>query len=530
MLFRGYPRRKHSRSSARDEAAMETDMGSEKPAELCIGDIFRRNSEDVPHRCAASLGTSRLTYRELDEAGNRMARQLSEAGIGRGDRVVTWADTCLEVLPLFVGLAKLGAIFAPINAGYGVTEAAPVAQLARAHLLVTDAEHSARAHQLAELGHVPLLGSLLSDKDNQPALELQGIAETRAFSADHYDEAALRERDPHVIFFTSGSTGQPKGVVLSHRANWLRSFHGVFRDEPEISVCMFPLFHMAAFTLGLSAWQTRGEVAFVRNPTAENLMQTVQERKANRLYCIPAVWRRILSEDTTRWKTGSLREIDTGTSATPVELLAELKQRFPATVLRVYYGSTEVGAGTCLANADLLRKPGSVGLPASGVQLRLGESDEICLRSPYLTDGYFEDPEATKATLRNGWFHTGDIGCLDEEGYLSVVGRLKEIIRSGGESIAPAEVEEVLATHEDIEEVAVVGIPDSEWGEIVCAAVVSRAGARPSLEKLQALCEGLLAGYKKPRRLALVDSLPRTAATGQVQRSLLVEIISAGGS
>jgi len=489
--------------------------------ELLIGDVFRRNARDAPNRVAASLGASSLTHAELDAAGDRLAHALRELGVERGDRVLSWADTALEVLPLFVALARLGAVFAPLNARLGADEAAETARLARAGLLVADAARASAAETLARSAGIPRLARLAGDG---PGLDLAAAA--RALRPDALVTPELCESDPHVIFFTSGSTGRPKGVVLSHRVSWLRSFQGVFRDVPERSVCMFPLFHMAAFTLALAAWQTRGEIALVRSATAEEILAAVERRRANRLYCIPAVWSRILELDPARFDTSSLREIDTGTSVTPIELIRALKQRFPGSVTRIYYGSTECGSATTLPDADALRKPGSVGLPSPGVELRLSEAGEVCLRSPFLMNGYFEDPEATEAVLRDGWYHTGDLGALDDEGYLSIVGRLREIIRTGGESVAPAEVEAVLAEHPDVVEVAVVGVPDPRWGELVAAVVVPRRGARLELEGLQRLCEGRLAGFKQPRRLHCVDALPRTAATGQLQRGLLVELIA----
>jgi fatty-acyl-CoA synthase len=489
---------------------------------LLIGDIFRRNAAVVPDAVAASLGDETLTHRELDRAGNRLAHALRELGVRRGDRVVSWADACLDVLPLFVGLAKLGAVFAPLNARLGVDEASQIVRFARPRLLVADGGRGAAAVRVVKAAGVSLSAHL--GAGGEPGIDLDAVAASRSDAEPLTPE--LAETDPHVIFFTSGSTGRPKGVVLSHRVNWLRSFQGVFRDAPERSVCMFPLFHMAAFTLALAAWQTRGEIAFVHAATADEVLAAVERRRANRLYCIPAVWGRILEADPTRHATSSLREIDTGTSATPIELIRALKERFPGTVTRIYYGSTEVGSGTTLPDADVLRKPGSVGPASPGVDLALSDAGEILLRSPFLMDGYFDDPAATREALADGWFHTGDLGVLDEEGYLSVVGRLKELIRTGGEAVAPAEVEAVLATHPAIEEVAVVGLPDAEWGEVVCAAVVPVAGANVSLEDLQAHCEGRLAGFKKPRRLERVQSLPRTASTGQVQRTLLVAQLS----
>jgi acyl-CoA synthetase (AMP-forming)/AMP-acid ligase II len=286
---------------------------------------------------------------------------------------------------------------------------------------------------------------------------------------------------------------------------------------------MFPLFHMAGFTLALAAWQTRGELALVPEARADALLETIERRRATRLYCIPSVWHRILDADGSRYDLRSLRELDTGTSATPIELIRALKERFPGTATRIYYGSTEVGCAAALPDADALRKPGSVGLAAPGVLLRLSEAGEICVRSPYLFDGYFEDPEATAAALRDGWFHTGDLGERDAEGYLQVTGRIKDVIRTGGESVTPGEVEAMLARHPDVAEVAVVGVPDLQWGEIVCAVIVPVRGRAPTLADLQKHCEARLAPFKKPRRLELVDALPRTAATRQVQRALLVQ-------
>jgi acyl-CoA synthetase (AMP-forming)/AMP-acid ligase II len=476
--------------------------------ELRIGDLFRRNARAVPGRVAASLGERTLTHAQLDAAANRVGHALRARGASRGQRVLGFADTSLETLVLFAGCSKLGAVFAPLDARLSEGEARVLAEVARPHHVV--AGGSAREEVVRAVA-------------KQVGAPWVSLAQLDDGSDEDVDEPALRETDPHVMFFTSGSTGRPKAVVLSHRANHLRTFQGVFRDEPERSVCMFPLFHMAGFTLALSAWQTRGEIALVATASAEALLDAVQRRRANRIYAIPSVWHRILAADTSRYDLSSLRELDTGTSATPLELLSALKRRFPRASTRVYYGSTEVGSAAALPDADVLRKPGSVGLASPGVDLRIAESGEICVRSPYVTDGYFEDAAATEAALRGGWFHTGDLGELDADGYLTVTGRLKDVIRTGGESVAPGEVEAALARHPGIAEVAVIGVPDVQWGEIVCAVVVGSGGAAPTLAELQRHCEGRLAPYKRPRRLELVDALPRTAATGQIQRALLVQ-------
>jgi acyl-CoA synthetase (AMP-forming)/AMP-acid ligase II len=391
-------------------------------------------------------------------------------------------------------------VFAPLNARHGPAEAQPVASLARARLLVADAARVDAAHAIAPDAGVERIARF---GGSGPGVDLS-LDAIGAASAPPPRCDALRETDPHVLFFTSGSTGRPKGVLLSHRASYLRGFQGVFRDVPERSVCMFPLFHMAGFTLAIAAWQTRGELALA-SASADELLAAVERRRANRLYAIPAVWARILEADLGKYDTSSLREADTGTSAVPIELVSALKERFPHSATRIYYGSTEAGSGTTLPDADVLRKPGSVGPASPGVDLRVSESGEILLRSAYLFDGYFGDEAATSAALRDGWYHTGDLGELDGDGYLHVVGRTKELIRSGGETIAPTEVEACLASHPDVAEIAIVGLPDAQWGEVVCAVVVARAGTEPTLESLQRHCEGQLAGFKKPRRLERVN-------------------------
>jgi acyl-CoA synthetase (AMP-forming)/AMP-acid ligase II len=470
---------------------------------LLVGDVIRHGARVVPGRLAATMGADDLTFGELEERSNRVARALAARGVGPGARVAWWGETSLAAMPIFGALAKLGAPFMPVNARLGADEAGEVIAYARPTLTVVDEAHA------------------------DPPFE--AVAQDRLF-----DEAAplgcadvvedLDERRPHVIFFTSGSTGRSKGVVLSHRASCLRSFPNLITDWTGGTVCMFPLFHMSGWSMTLNAWQMRLPVHFAP-PDAEALLETAQRRAASRLYCLPAVWSRVLEHDRSRYDLRTVRECDTGTSATPPELLAAIKDAFPGTVTRVYYGSTEAGPATLLGDADLARKPGSVGLPVPGVDLRLGDDGEVCVRSEFLMDGYFEQPDATAAALPDGWYHTGDLGVLDDEGYLSIVGRARDVLRTGGETVAPGEVEAILAVHPAVAEVAVVGVPDVRWGEVVCAVVVPAPGRRDelSVEGLRTHCEGRLAAFKQPRRLELVEELPRTPATGQVQRGLIVE-------
>jgi len=468
-----------------------------------LGELFRRNAEVVPGAVAAAMGGRRITHAELDDAANRVAARLRALGVGRGDRVVCWMKSGLDVLPIFAAATKLGAVFAPLSTSLGPDEALPFVRHARPVLVVAER---------------PIEGA---DAPFEPPAALLAAPPARDVVC-----AGARDGDPHVLFFTSGSTGRPKGVIVSHRANHLRTYQGVFRDDAEHSVCMFPLFHMAAYTLALSAWQTGGSITFAGAGAAE-LLDAVVAARANRLYGIPAVWARILElldREPGARDLSSLCAVDTGTSATPVELLRALKERFPWARARVYYGSTEAGACTALADADLLARPGSVGRPVAGVRVRVSAGGELEVKSPLLFDGYFDDADATAAAFDDGWYRTGDRAAIDGDGYVSIVGRLTDLIRTGGEAVAPAEVEAVLRAHPAIADVAVVGVPDPRWGEIVCAVAVADPGApRPDLDELQGFCAARLAGFKKPRRLEWTAALPRTAATGQVQRALIVQ-------
>jgi fatty-acyl-CoA synthase len=478
---------------------------------LHIAEMLANAARVAPDSVAVTLDDDALTFREIDERANRIANGLRGLWVGRGDRVLWWGDTSLDAVPVFAALAKIGAVFAPLNARASLEEVTPVAEYARPRLLLCGASHVDAGAELAARIDVPF----------SPEIPLG--------DAGAPDASDLDERDPHVIFFTSGSTGRPKGVVLSHRTNWLRTYVGATTTAGGAgTVCMFPLFHMAGWTIALGAWQGRRPVHFVRTPDAETLLHTAVRHHAARLYCIPAVWSRILEHGVGTFDLSCLEEADTGTSATPPELLRAIKDALPHTRTRVFYGSTEAGPGVQLGDADLFRKPGSVGLAQPGVEVRITADGEVTMRSPFLMDGYFDDEAATADALHDGWYHTGDLGALDDEGYLAIVGRARDVIRTGGETVAPAEVEDALRAHPGIGEVAVVGVPDVQWGEVVTAVVVVQPGAAaPDLEALRSFCAGRLAPFKHPRRLAVVEALPRTAATGQVQRTLIVERLQA---
>jgi acyl-CoA synthetase (AMP-forming)/AMP-acid ligase II len=479
---------------------------------LVIGDVFRNAARAVPDRTAAALGPRSLTFAEVDALSNRTAQGLASRGVGLGGRVATWTGTNLAVVPVFAALAKLGATLAPLNGLWGSEEVATALSGFAPDLLLVDSEHARAAEDIARSGiHV---------------LSLDDLAAAARSSLETDPAALVDERARHVVFFTSGSSGAPKGAVLSHRANVLRSLPGALLEPRGAMVCPYPLFHMGAWTIALQQWQARDAVVFVPSASALEIGSAVQGHRASRLNAIPAVWRRLLDalSGPNPPDLSSIRFADTGTSATPPELLRAISAALPDAQVRVFYGSTEAGSVTVLEHADVERKPGSCGVPGPLVSLRTDDAGQLLVRGPLLFDGYIDDEAATARVLKDGWYTTGDLAEIDDEGYVTIVGRVGEVIRTGGEAVAPTEVEGVLIGHPAVADVAVVGVPDDRWGELVCAVVVPAADRPPAdLAELQDLCASALASYKHPRRLVLVDSIPRTLATGQIQRRLLLE-------
>ena len=480
---------------------------------MLIGEIIGLAAQSAPEVPAATLDDDSITFAELDAAANRLARTLADLGVERGARVCWWGDTTLDVMAVFVALARIGAVFAPVNARLSPDEAREVLDLARPVLLVVDEAHAPLSASF-DVANVDLgaLHQLAASHPTHPLDEGAGLGSN------------LDEADAHVIFFTSGSTGRSKGVILSHRCNWLRSYPGAQSGLGGGTVNMFPLFHMAGWSQAMGTWQSRRTIHLVRSPDAESLLRTTERHRASRLYAIPAVWARILEHGVEGYDLSSVREADTGTSAVPPELVARIKAALPHTVTRIFYGSTEAGPAALLDDADTARKPGSVGRAQPGIELKLADNGEVCVRSPFLMTGYFDQPEETAHAIdADGWYHSGDLGVLDEDGFLSITGRVRDVIRTGGETVSPIEVEDALRDHPAVDEVAVVGLPDVEWGELVCAVIVTSTTV--DLEELRAHCSGRLASFKQPRRVEIVDALPRTVPTGQIQRTLIVERI-----
>jgi fatty-acyl-CoA synthase len=491
--------------------------------ELLIGDTVADAATLAPRATAATLGEEAVSFGALDAEANQVAHTLDGLGVRRGDLVAWWTGSSLRSLSAMVACARLGAVFAPISPQLEAAEAAAVLDYMDPRLVVTDRSRRDAAHDTSLVSGYARYGS----RNHSRPLVVDALHELARTASRAPVTGEVRDSDPHILYLTSGSTGRPKGVLVSHRATWLRSapgsgtFAGGIRGDGGV-LSSFPLYHYGGWHYVIEAWLHRTAVHLVHRADAEHLLAAVARHRPTAMYCIPAVWERVLAAP---GDLGCLRHADTGTSRIADDLVERLRRRAPNATTTVLYGSSEAGPMAALRHWQLDVKRGSVGRPISPGVLRIAADGEILFRGPTLMSSYLRLPAETAAAVRDGWYHSGDLGVRDDDGFVHITGRKREVIRSGGETVAPAEVEAALRGLPGIADVAVVGLPDERWGEVVCAVVVPEPGAPvPDVAALRAGLTGL-ASYKHPRRVVAAESIPRTSATGQVMRSAIREAV-----
>ena len=501
---------------------------------LLLGEIVRRQARHRPERTAYVIGAERVTYRRLDATANRLAHALRALGVRRGDRVATLSENRVEYPPIYFAVAKLGAIHVPVNFRYRAGEVRYVLAQSEASVLLVGDKLAGVVEEVR--GALPALRHVISLDRDLPELL------ARASDGEPEPDPSLSEHDPHVMLYTSGTTGDPKGALLSHRTYALQAMQTQTTTglgEDDVGLGMFPMFHMGGWAMPLGYWTNGGTVVLMEKAEPAEILRAVARERVTYLYLIPTLYNAVLAlPEFARTDLSSLRALGSGTQVMTEAQVRAIVEAFRNPNLFVMYGQTEAGPVANLRPRDVLRKPTSVGRPALNVDVRLVDADdrdvgpgatgEIVCRSEFTMLGYWRQPEATAEALRGGWLHTGDLGAFDDEGFLHIAGRVKEMIKCGGENVFPAEVERCLLDHPAIAEAAVLGVPDPDWGEIVAAAVVCSPGAALSEDDVVAHVRAHLAGYKKPRVVRFFDALPRTASTRQVQKALLRERMREG--
>jgi fatty-acyl-CoA synthase len=464
------------------------------------------------------------TYAEFATRADQLARLLQDdLDVRPGDRVAWLGGNTHELLEAYYGVLLAGAILLPLNVRLARPELCFVLDDARASVLIRHPDFANPGHRVRQL----VLGP-----DYERALDAQG---TDPFPAPVVDEDSAAE-----LFYTSGSTGRPKGAVLTHRGLYLHAVHAALTtgiSGRDVVIHTIPLFHVNGW--GTPHYLTGLGGVHVMLPRFDppEVLRLIEAEGVTRLFLVPAMATALLSSDAQgRYDMSSLVQVSIGGAPAPPALLAEMEQQFGCETI-CGYGLTE--ASPQLTKA--LDKPGqppsaarraTTGLPIIGVDLRVLDDDgaevpwdgattgEICVRSNHVMAGYWERPDETDAALADGWLHTEDIAVVHPDGYVTIVDRKKDLIISGGENVSSVEVEKVLAGHPAVLEVAVVGMPHDQWGEVPQAWVVRRAGADASTEELVVFARERLAGFKVPRDIRFVDELPR-GGTGKVQKAEL---------
>ena len=503
-----------------------------------IAALLHRTARRTPNKTAVICGATTWTYRDFDALVTRLAAGLQGEGVAKGDRVAIIARNSHGFAALRFALARIGAVLVPINFMLEPDEAAYILRHAGAKLLAVDGG-------LAELGRaaaaidtkVERLLALPSEHGDEPSNTHLSFA-ALASSARAFAEPALDSRDLAQIVYTSGTESLPKGAMLMHEAVIWQYVSCIVDGEMKADDLMLhslPLYHCAQLDVFLGPAVYLGCTNVITAaPTPDNLLPLIGKHGITSFFAPPTVWISLLRSplfDKTDLST--LSKGYYGASIMPVEVMREITQRLPKMRLWNLYGQTEIAPlATVLGPEDQLRKPGSAGRPALNVETRVvddamrdvrpgsGDIGEIVHRSPQLLSGYYHDDERTKAAFEGGWFHSGDLATIDDDGCITVVDRKKDMIKTGGENVASREVEEAIYTIDGVSEVAVVGLPHPHWVEAVTAIVVRKPGTALTAGDVMAACRKKLATFKAPKDVVFVDALPKNPSGKLLKREL----------
>ncbi len=504
-----------------------------------LGDLLRRSRARFPHKLAIRCGSTDWSYAEFDDVCSRLANGLHAHGVQTGDRVAVLARNSHGFAALRFALARLGAVLVPINFMLNADEARFILGHSGATVLCVDAGLAALGEAAAEGTSVRLKVGLPSEHADDPVPGTVHFAQLIAqpvASPSPLDALALDADMLAQIIYTSGTESRPKGAMLTHAAvidEYVTCLVDAEIGENDRLLHALPLYHCAQLDVFFGPAIYVGATSIITGtPTPDNLLATMAANRISSFFAPPTVWIGLLRApafDGT--DLSALRKGYYGASIMPVAVLQEMQRRLPAVRLWNLYGQTEIApVATVLKPDDQLRKAGSAGLPALNVETRVVDDDmnevpvgvvgEIVHRSPQLMSGYYHDDERTAAAFEGGWFHSGDLAVRDEDGYITVVDRKKDMIKSGGENVSSREVEEALYAIDGVSEVAVIGLPDPKWVEAVTAVIVPRAGAVLDEARIIADCQHRLAGFKCPKRVILVDALPKNPSGKLLKREL----------
>ena len=492
--------------------------------------VLVHHATRTPDKAITVFEGGLVTYAEMAGRAAALAAGLCRAGVGRGDVVALLSYNCPEFLETIFAANYLGAIAMPINWRLAAPEIRYILEHSGARALVCDESLLPTGDEAAK-DMDALLRACTTD-GAPPGW--QGFDRLR--TGDPPEPATVAGDDLHRLMYTSGTTGRPKGVMLTH-ANlaWKNLAHLVEFGftSADLGLACGPLYHVGALDLTTTTLVAAGATTILhRSFDAAAVVDEIERSRVTTVWLAPAMVNAVMAlPDVESRDLTSVRVIINGGEKMPIPLIERIQRTFPSAWFADAYGLTETVSGDTFLDRDsIVTKLGSVGRPclyldldiwdAQGRSVEPGVRGEVVVRGPKVFTGYWRDPEATQRAFEGGWFHTGDVGVRDEDGYLWIVDRLKDMIVSGGENIAGSEVERVLYEHDAVLEAAVVGRPDERWGEVPVAFVVPRPGATLTEDELLEHCRTQLAKFKVPKAVVFLDALPRNPSGKVLKREL----------
>ncbi|OAT84990.1 long-chain-fatty-acid--CoA ligase [Desulfotomaculum copahuensis] len=504
-----------------------------------IGGILAGNARRHPDKECLIYGKLRYTYREFNGYVNRMANAMAGLGVCKGKKVALMMQNSDRYVLVFMAAMKLGAVAVPINFRLAAPEVEYILNHSDSVILFFDPKYGELIASLE--GKIPGVRYLVRAGAGEQPQNAMEWDELMAGAAGEEPGVDVNECDDCEILYTSGTTGRPKGALFDHH----RVIHVGIAIVVHMAVNpgdrllhLAPLFHSAQLNLFLVSGMFVGATHVVmRAFEPRAVLETIQDEKITLFFGVPAMYNFMLQvPDFDKYDLSSITRCGYGAAPMPVDLVRRALDRFPTDRFYNLCGLTEGGpGGVLLEPEDQLRKPGFGGkaiintearvIDKSGCEVAPGQVGEFIIRSEMVMKGYYKDPGATAETLRDGWLYTGDLAIIDEEGYITLVDRKKDMIITGGENVYSTEVEHVLHRHPGVLEAAVIGLPHPVWGETVTAVICPRPGAGLTTEEIRAFCAQHLADYKIPRIYKFTGPLPRNAS-GKVLKRILRDIYS----
>lgn len=500
-----------------------------------IGDWIKKWSFLQPNKRALIFEEHPFTYQEVNLRTNQLSHFLLGLGIQEGDRVCVLLYNCHQYIETFFALSKIGAILVPLNWRLAGPELEFIIKDSGSKILIFDTEFvevvaSLRLNLNLSIGDYISVGSPCPDwaKDYERGLLENPVHEP-------HPKVSIGDEDPHILMYTSGTTGIPKGAILSHRKTFFNALNAdIFYNltSKDIMIVSRPMFHSGGLLVEAAPVLYKGGSLILKKRFRPNeILETIQKYRVTLLELPATVYQFILLEcDLNQYDLSSVCCYFTGGERVPKTMLKEYYRK--GITISQIFGQTEASTITFLSPDDAVLKIGSVGLPVFHGEVRIvdkmgkdvspAEVGEIIIRGPTLMSGYWNRPDLTSETIRDGWLYTGDLAKTDEEGYVYIVDREKDMYISGGENIYPAEIEKVLHSHPKIFDAGIVGVPDEKWGEVGKAFIVIKPGETMSNGEIFEFLKGKVAKYKIPKYVAFIEELPKTAS-GKIQKFLLKE-------